>query len=250
MSTQQAVIVLADIGGYTRFMNRQKQSLAHAEAVIAELLSSVIDAAAHPLKLNKLEGDAALFFAIATEETLPQAAKSAFDQVDGFFHAFAERKQEMIRDIVCDCGGCTAIVDLSIKAVLHCGEVTVRKFRRFEELSGMSVITAHRLMKNSVPLKEYMLATEAFDRIAGGRPSRPGVPLVEACEGVGPVKVVYYAPDPNIRPAPAAVNRWRQMKLMGSVMTFLGMRRLGLLKQRKYHSLVGLDMQVRGPSSS
>lgn len=245
MATQQAVIVLADIGGYTRFMNRQKQSLAHAEAAIAELLSSVIDAAAHPLILNKLEGDAALFYAPVTEHTLPAVAKSALDQVNGFFQAFAQRKQEMVKDVICGCGGCTEIGDLTIKAVLHCGEVTLRKFRRFEELSGVSVITAHRLMKNNVPIKEYMLVTDAFNRIAGGMPGRAGTPLVEEYDGVGQVSVVYYTPDRSVQPPAAIANRWRQIKMIGRVMTFLGMRRLGLLKQRKFHSLASLDIPIQ-----
>lgn len=245
MATQQAVIALVDIGGYTQFMKRQKQSLAHAEAAITELLSSVIDATVHPLTLNKLEGDAALFCALATEYTLPAAAKSALNQVDGFFQAFAQRKQEMVKDAICECGGCGQIGDLTIKAVLHCGEVTLRKFRRFNELSGMSVITAHRLLKNHVPLKEYLLVTDAFTRIAGGIPGRAGTPLVEECAGVGQVDCVYYEPDRSVQLPAVAANRWRQFKLVGRVMTFLGMRRLGLLKQRKYHSLAALVSPVR-----
>ena len=212
---------------------------------MSELLSSVIDAAAYPLILNKLEGDAALFYAPATEHALPAVAKSALDQVNGFFQAFAQRKQEMVKDAVCECGGCSQIGDLTIKTVLHCGEVTLRKVRKFEELSGVSVITAHRLMKNKVPIAEYMLLTDEFNRTSGGMPGRAGTPLVEECDGVGAVKVVYYAPDRSVQPTIATVNRWRQVKLIARVMTFLGMRRLGLLKQRKYHSLASLDFPIR-----
>ena len=38
-------------------------SAVHAEEIIFELLEAVIDHAAHPLTLNKLEGDAAFLYA-------------------------------------------------------------------------------------------------------------------------------------------------------------------------------------------
>ena len=250
MAVQQAVIVLADIGGYTRFMSRLKESLAHAEATITELISAVIDAAEHPLILNKLEGDAALFYALATEETLPQVAASALKQVNAFFHAFEQRKAEMVKDVMCDCGACSAVGGLSIKAVLHCGEVTLRKVRKFEELSGMSVITAHRLMKNHVPVKEYILVTDTFNKIAGGMPGQAGTPLVEDCEGVGPVGVVYYVPDRSITAQSAAADRWRQMKTMAKVMAFLTRRKLGLNKPRKFHHLLELNIPIRESAST
>jgi class 3 adenylate cyclase len=237
MATQTAVIVLADIGGYTRFMKKQETALVHAEAVITDLLNSVIDNAEHPLTLNKLEGDAVLFFALATPDNLATVAKSALQQVNGFFKAFEQRKQEMSRDVRCNCGACESIHTLSIKGVLHCGEVVLRKVRRFEELSGTSVITAHRLMKNHVPLTEYILATEEFAQVSGGLPGQTGTPLVEDCEGIGRVNVVYYAPDPTIMAPPVPRNLGRQMKMMATMMVFLVRHKLGLLPAREFHNL-------------
>jgi class 3 adenylate cyclase len=240
--TSQAVIVLADIGGYTRFMKLQEANLAHAEAAINQLLEAVVNVADHPLILNKLEGDAAMFYVAATPETLPAVAKSVMLQVNGIFGAFERRKREMHEDVVCTCNACTNIVHLTIKCVVHCGEVTMRKFRKFEELSGMCVITAHRLMKNSVPVKEYILVTETFDRAAGGMPGQTGTPLVEHCEGVGEVKVVYYTPDRTLQTQPVAVNRWRQIRMMAGTVVFLAARKLGLRKERSFHGLEGIGL--------
>jgi len=248
MAIENAVIVLADIGGYTRFMSRQKQSLAHAEATITELLDSVIEAAEHPLTLNKLEGDAVLFYASATDAPLAAVAKDALHQVNGFFDAFARRKQEMIQYVKCDCGGCEQLPNLSIKAVLHCGEINRRKFRKVEELSGMSVITAHRLMKNSVPVKEYLLVTDEFKRVAGGMPGQAGTPLVEDCEGVGPVKVVYYLPDRSAQRPPVETSLWREMKFMAKIMKLLTLRKLGFMKGRRFHNLEKLGTAAAADS--
>ena len=59
----QALLVIADIGGYTRFMKVHRINLAHAQHIVARLLEAVIDGAGRKLMLAKLEGDAAFFYA-------------------------------------------------------------------------------------------------------------------------------------------------------------------------------------------
>jgi hypothetical protein len=55
MAIRHAVLVIADIGGYTHYMNWNRTHLAHAQLTVAALLESVIDAGKGP-KLAKLEG--------------------------------------------------------------------------------------------------------------------------------------------------------------------------------------------------
>src|SRR5271167_1695023 len=62
MAIRRAVLLIADIGGYTRYMNWNRLHLTHAQQTVALLLESVIDAG-KGLKLAKLEGDAAFFWA-------------------------------------------------------------------------------------------------------------------------------------------------------------------------------------------
>ena len=69
-------LVIADISGYTQFVkihNMRKRPIfgeamaqkweSHAEHIITELLEAIIDTFDDTLMLNKLEGDAAFFFA-------------------------------------------------------------------------------------------------------------------------------------------------------------------------------------------
>ena len=58
METRQALLVIADIGGYTRFMRLHRMSLAHAQENTLRLLDAVIDAEPR-LRLVGIEGDAA-----------------------------------------------------------------------------------------------------------------------------------------------------------------------------------------------
>ena len=62
MAIQRGILIIADIGGYTHYMNWNRMHLAHAQLTVAALLESVIDAG-KGLKLAKLEGDAAFFWA-------------------------------------------------------------------------------------------------------------------------------------------------------------------------------------------
>ena len=58
MQSGRALLLIADIGGYTEFMRSHRMSLAHAEVTTARLLETVIDAA-HGFDLIEIEGDAA-----------------------------------------------------------------------------------------------------------------------------------------------------------------------------------------------
>ena len=75
MENHKGFIVLVDISGYTNFVSshnvdsskNKKLSLgqAHAEHVITDLLEHVINELDGILTINKLQGDAALFYAIS-----------------------------------------------------------------------------------------------------------------------------------------------------------------------------------------
>jgi len=213
-----AVIVLADISGYTRFIKLHGMALAHAESIITDLLDSVIDHTERPLILNKLEGDAALFYALADEN--PQAvAKSVLRQVNGFFQAFHTRKSEIGVDALCNCGACTEVVHLNIKAVVTFGSVVLRKVRRFEEISGTPVIIAHRLLKNSVPLDEYVLLADSVKQVLGGA-TPGGVPVTEQIEGIGTIIASYYPPGPVVAKPPMP-NLTRRLRLMAGTFSYM-----------------------------
>src|SRR5919206_152719 len=58
MASERALLMIADIGGYTDYMGTHRMSLAHAEVNTGRLLEAVIDAAPN-FELIEIEGDAA-----------------------------------------------------------------------------------------------------------------------------------------------------------------------------------------------
>jgi len=239
IETHQAVIVLADIGGYTRFIKHHYTALIHAEKIITDLLESVIDVAEHPLTLNKLEGDAALFYALADREG-EAVVRSAVRQAAGFFGAFAAKRADLAVSALCTCSACQGIDQLRIKAIVHCGEVALKRVRKFQELAGTTVITAHRLLKNSVGKLEYILVTDAVERQIGGLLGSGGVPAVEECEGIGPVQTVSYDPPTAPLRAPQPLPLFRRLLMLGKMEAYVMARLIGRGGQRQFRSLAGL----------
>ena len=60
------------------------------------------------------------------------------------------------------CGACGLLYKLSLKFIVHFGEVGSVMVKDYCKLFGDDVIIAHRLLKNSIPLQEYVLFSDAF----------------------------------------------------------------------------------------
>ena len=203
MEIKKVFLVLADISGYTRFMKIHTMSLLHAEAIVTELLEAVIDAAEFPLTLSKLEGDAAFLYATVEDEAAARAAADdILRQVTAFFEAFRAKERALIACDTCRCEGCNHIAQLKLKAFLHFGQAAFKKIRQFEELAGEDVILIHRLLKNTIPAKEYILLTERFYELSGGMAENAPEARTEEAEGLGYVAVRVYYPAGDAAPLP------------------------------------------------
>lgn len=183
----RAFLLIADIGGYTRFMKVHRINLAHAQYVVAQLLEALIDAAGGSLKLAKLEGDAAFFYAKLPDSTSNDAAalERLGRAIADIRRGFLARRDQMATDRVCTCDGCVQAGTLRLKFVAHLGEIAFQRVKRYTELAGVDVILVHRLLKNSVPVPEYVLMSEpVYERIDTALRSH-AKPTIEQLEGLG-----------------------------------------------------------------
>ena len=186
----QTLLVIADIGGYTRFMKVHRINLAHAQHIVARLLEAVIDGAGRKLKLAKLEGDAAFFYASGPVD--PKETARAFVSIR---KAFLDRRDELSINRMCSCDGCTQAGDLNLKFVAHVGEVAFQKVKRYTELAGVDVILVHRLLKNSVPVSEYVLMSDALHQELAPALGSEASQIDEDLEGIGPQRTFYVELD-------------------------------------------------------
>src|SRR5271165_2454882 len=193
MAIRRAVLLIADIGGYTRYMHWNRMHLTHAQQTVAQLLESVIDAG-KGLKLAKLEGDAAFFWA-------PDGNASV---------------------LVCD-----RLSRMRQSFVAREGEVAEQKVKRHVELAGVDVILVHRMLKNAVPVQEYVLMTDPVAQSLDAAMRQLSKPLIHDFEGIGETSTHYIdlatsEVTPVVVPERSSFGRlWLKLKFESSSLPFL-----------------------------
>lgn len=202
--TFEALLLIPDITGYTHFMELSRFALGHAQYLVSELLAAMIEAGDARLRTLKIEGDAVLMYA---------PLRPGGDEADrlgravvAVLAAFYRRQKELLRINSCGCAACRALSDLDIKAVADCGTVLFEAVAERREISGLPVITVHRLLKSEVGQPHYLLLTEAAAacvRLALPEPPRR---LEQRMRGLPDAACLVYGFDPAALsgPEPAA----------------------------------------------
>jgi len=157
---QEGALVLADISGYSKFIAQTEVD--HSWSILHELLDTMVRSLSGRMDVSQVEGDAILFISgLSTPEVIAA--------VEGTFVAFHRRLRDMQAVTTCPCSACANISMLKLKFVVHHGKFSRQRLGSVEQLHGTDVIVAHRLLKNSVPSKEYLLVTDAvLDRLPTG----------------------------------------------------------------------------------
>ena len=167
----RGTLLLADISGYTNFLNAVAE--AHraliieadeppaAYAVVASLLDAILAALEPAFRLAKFEGDA--LFAVEAEGLAHGAAM--LDSVRACYKAFQVHLDSARMQWTCTCNSCIRLPTLDLKFVVHHGDYVAHRIANQEELAGPDVIVAHRLLKNHardlVGARPYALFTDA-----------------------------------------------------------------------------------------
>ena len=161
VATHRGFFLIADISGYTRFVAQNE--LEHAQGVLHELVTLVMEKLGPPLQFVALEGDAV--FCFAPEEAVPDA-EHLLQLMEACYAAFAMQLEQMSRGTTCSCSACKAIPTLNLKCVAHYGTYATQKIPTGVQLIGADVTLVHLLLKNTViertGVRAYALMTEAF----------------------------------------------------------------------------------------
>ncbi|MBS0629398.1 MAG: DUF2652 domain-containing protein [Verrucomicrobia bacterium] len=230
---------IADISGYTSFMIQNKMDYTHGTLVITELMNYLVKQVALPIEISKLEGDALFLYlpedkAIKNIKNIPEYLG---EKILEFFNAFSARVGQMYSTTPCTCGACSNIAQLNLKVVAHYGKAAINKIGSFQELAGVDVILVHRLLKNQIKEKRYLLLTEAvFEKIK----LPPGEKLAkgeETDKDLGKIPIYVYYPSQTPPPKRVELKGWEKFithcKL--SIAGFLV--KTGLMKTRSFHNL-------------
>jgi len=194
----QGTFVLADIGGYTSFLN--DVAIEHGKEITEDLLNTVLRCNRDRWKLANVEGDCIFFYREGREPP-----DELIDHIRDIYKTFSQRTIDIAARAACPCGACTRTGDLSLKFIVHAGEFETQKIGNRTELVGTDVVLAHRLLKNSVPLDEYVIVTEAYAADSQDI-ALPAQSASETLDGVGEVSYRYLDLQP-VRDELRAANR-------------------------------------------
>src|ERR1700750_1341929 len=117
MATRRMVLLIADIGGYTEYMQVHRSLLGHAEAATTRMLDKVVDAA-KGFDLIEIEGDAAFLSRDVGGLDGPDTLDVVHGAVVDLHRAFHEERR-LIELNMCPCGSCTKTSALKLKFVAH-----------------------------------------------------------------------------------------------------------------------------------
>jgi len=154
--TQPALLFMPDISGFTQFVSETE--VMHSQHIVQELLEILIDSNHLNLQVSEIEGDAIFFYKPGDKPDL----KSLLQQVEKMFTRFHAHLKLYEHQRICPCGACKNAVDLSLKIIVHFGDVTGISIKEHKKLFGKDVILIHRLLKNSLNRREYVLFTEGL----------------------------------------------------------------------------------------
>jgi hypothetical protein len=216
MTSARAALLIADIGGYTAYMSSHRMTLAHAEVNTARMLDRMIGAAPG-FDLVEIEGDAA-FLSRRVDGRDPDTTVTDVLRTAAAMHRAFHVERHYVATNLCPCGGCKQVGELKLKFVAHVGEVATQTIRGRDKLVGIDVILVHRMLKNSVPIPEYVLMSEdLYLTDAGALPDSLGE-ITPDLEGIGTVRA-YFADmaqlDGELPPLPDPSWRGR----LGSTLT-------------------------------
>ncbi|SDR68195.1 Protein of unknown function [Gillisia sp. Hel1_33_143] len=149
------LLLIPDITGFTKYI--AAADLQYSQVNIALLLEAILENNKLGLQVSEIEGDAILFYSFENDHSVDEIIDQCFSMHRAFHH---QLKKIIATD--CSCGACALLGELSLKFILHYGEMGSVMINDFCKLYGAEVIVAHRLLKNELSMKEYILATENF----------------------------------------------------------------------------------------
>ena len=89
-------LIVADISGYTRFLTESE--LEHANGIIGELLTAILETIHAPLTVSRIEGDAVFLYGVMPEG---MSGPVVLQSVEELYIGFAKAMETMVMNTTC-----------------------------------------------------------------------------------------------------------------------------------------------------
>jgi hypothetical protein len=151
----QSTLYIPDISGFTKFVTDTE--IEHGQNITTALLEEIIKSNYLDFIVSEIEGDSVLFYKSNDKLNIEELLKLSLH----IFRKFHEKRIELNSSTQCNCGACSSITNLTLKFIVHSGDVRSTKISNFVKLYGKDVILVHRLLKNNIDENQYILFTNA-----------------------------------------------------------------------------------------
>lgn len=145
----KGLIFIPDISGFTNFVRNIDIDL--GVSITRDLLSKIIENNSLGMDLSEIEGDAILFYKIGKPIPLTYVLNSFKNMYEAFDATYQRWKIAYKIE-----------TDLSLKVIVHYGNIVVYDIKGFKKLYGETVIDSHNLLKNGHGKTNYILVTEDY----------------------------------------------------------------------------------------
>ncbi|MEP7233227.1 MAG: DUF2652 domain-containing protein [Ginsengibacter sp.] len=147
----KGLIFIPDISGFTNFVKSTDINL--GVSITRDMLNNIIDNNPLEMNLSEIEGDAVLFYKIGQPLPLKEIINGFTNMYEAFNNLFKKWKSQYYIE-----------ADLSLKLIVHYGDIIVYDIKGFKKLYGETVIESHNLLKNGNGISDYILITEDYVR--------------------------------------------------------------------------------------
>ena len=188
--THEGYLLIADITGYTQYLNESE--LEHAHETLAALLELLVENTRPPLVISRLAGDAVISYCF--RENFSQG-QTFVEKIEDTYVTFRKTLERLVLNNTCRCNACANISSLDLKFFIHYGAFAIQHISDHDELVGRDINLVHRLLKNSVPettgFRAYALYTiEAIRQLNVADLEETLASHSETYEHLGEVKVL------------------------------------------------------------
>lgn len=188
--TREGYLLIADITGYTRYLNESE--LEHAQETLTALLELLVENTRPPLVISRLAGDAVISYGLRKGFLQGQ---TFIEKIEGTYVAFRKALERMVLNNTCQCNACANISSLDLKFFIHYGTFGIQRISDYDELIGSDINLLHALLKNSVTEETGFLAYALYTDTAIHRLNLEDLgeamtPHNETYEHLGEVKVL------------------------------------------------------------
>jgi len=148
-TVEHGSVIIVDISGFTKFVFETE--LMAGKNIVSDLLLSIIDANTLNLKIAEIEGDAVFFYRLGNAPSQKEVISQYENMLYNFFNTVSSISQD------------TGIeLPLSIKMIVHYGDIAQYQLKGFDKLYGKVVTEAHLLLKNDHNSHSYVLMTDDY----------------------------------------------------------------------------------------